>query len=123
MGFSAYRKFQHYLHELSIAQATPLDLMKMTSTDDLGYSGSPARGRWTGIRRTCSFCARDSTFNKIVELAKKLYEARRILVMGGDLARNLAGFLHYNLMLLGLPVFTAFEPRRSSPHDAHGQQG
>lgn len=109
MGFSAYRRFQHYLHELSITQATPLDLMKMTSTDD---SDIPAHLREALDRdsKNLQILRQGLDFNKIVELAKKLYDARRILVMGGDLARNLAGFLHYNLMILGLPVFTALSP-------------
>src|SRR5438445_11850957 len=28
MGFSGYKEFQHYLHELSVASTTPLELMK-----------------------------------------------------------------------------------------------
>jgi DNA-binding MurR/RpiR family transcriptional regulator len=106
MGFSAYREFQHYLHELSIAQATPLDLMKMTSTED---SDIPAHLREVVNRdlKNLQILRQGLDFGRIAGLAKKLYDARRILIMGGDLARNLAGFLQYNLMLLGLPVFTA----------------
>jgi DNA-binding MurR/RpiR family transcriptional regulator len=106
MGFSAYREFQHYLHELSIAQATPLDLMKMTSTED---SDIPAHLREVVNRdlKNLQILRQGLDFGRIAGLAKKLYDARRILIIGGDLARNLVGFLQYNLMLLGLPVFTA----------------
>src|SRR5260370_39640845 len=70
MGFSAYRKFQHYLHALSITQATPLDLMKMTSTDD---SDIPAHLREALDRdsKNLQILRQGLDFNKIVELAKK----------------------------------------------------
>ncbi len=109
MGFSAYREFQRYLHELSIAQATPLDLMKMNSPGD---SDIPAHLREVVNRdlKNLQILRQGLDFNRLAGLAKKLYQARRILILGGDLARNLAGFLHYNLVLVGLPVFTALSP-------------
>jgi DNA-binding MurR/RpiR family transcriptional regulator len=105
MGFSAYREFQYYLHELSIAQATPLDLMGMSAVADRDI---PAHLRETLERdlRNLQALRQGLDFPRIVQLAKRLYRARRILILGGDLARNLAGFLHYNLLLLGLPVTT-----------------
>src|SRR3984893_12362758 len=33
LGFSSYREFQHHLHELSIAFATPVDTMQSASSD------------------------------------------------------------------------------------------
>src|ERR1700738_892862 len=33
LGFSKYREFQHHLHELSIAFATPFDMMQSASHD------------------------------------------------------------------------------------------
>src|SRR5579864_7628544 len=32
MGFGSYREFQHYLHELSVSQATSLDTMETSKT-------------------------------------------------------------------------------------------
>jgi len=32
MGFASYREFQHYLHELSVSQATSLDTMGTSKT-------------------------------------------------------------------------------------------
>jgi DNA-binding MurR/RpiR family transcriptional regulator len=45
--------------------------------------------------------------DRIAALAKKIHHARRIILLGGDLASNLVGFLHYHLILLGLPAVTA----------------
>src|ERR1700757_5045671 len=33
LGFSSYREFQHHLHELSIAFATPVDTMQLAVSD------------------------------------------------------------------------------------------
>jgi RpiR family carbohydrate utilization transcriptional regulator len=44
---------------------------------------------------------------RLVSLAKRFYEARRIVLLAGDLAAFLADYLEYQITLLGLPVFTA----------------
>jgi RpiR family carbohydrate utilization transcriptional regulator len=81
MGFGSYREFQHYLHELSTSQATSLqNLQRFRNAIDTG---------------------------RIAALAKKIHGAKRIVVLGGDLAANLAGFLHYHLIVLGLPAVVA----------------
>ena len=45
--------------------------------------------------------------HRLVQLAKRFYEARRIVILAGDLAAILADYLDYQITLLGLPVFTA----------------
>jgi len=45
--------------------------------------------------------------DRIASLAKKIHAAKKIIILGGDLATNLVGFLHYHLILLGLPSVTA----------------
>ena len=44
---------------------------------------------------------------RLIALAKRFYEARRIVLLAGDLAVQLAHYLEYQLSLLGLPVFVA----------------
>jgi DNA-binding MurR/RpiR family transcriptional regulator len=44
---------------------------------------------------------------RLAAIAKRLHQARRIILLGGDLAANLAGYLHYHLILLGLPAVAA----------------
>jgi len=47
---------------------------------------------------------------KFTSLAKRIYAARRVVLIGGDLAAVLAEYLGYQLNLLGLPIFVATSP-------------
>jgi len=109
MGFEGYREFQQYLHELSIAQATPLDLMQTTATRD---SNIPAHVLESFDRDLKNLQALRHTLDskRVAALAGRLHTARRILILGGDLAANLANFLAYNLTVLGLPALTGLTP-------------
>src|SRR6266566_4341602 len=40
-------------------------------------------------------------------LAERFHEARRIVILAADLATHLAGYLEYQISLLGLPIFAA----------------
>jgi RpiR family carbohydrate utilization transcriptional regulator len=44
---------------------------------------------------------------RFTQLAKRIYSARRIAILAGDLASVVADYLGYQLNLLGLPVFVA----------------
>ena len=44
---------------------------------------------------------------RLVALAKRFHEARRIVILAADLAAHLAGYLEYQISLLGLPIFAA----------------
>jgi RpiR family carbohydrate utilization transcriptional regulator len=50
LGFSSYREFQHHLHELSIAFATPLDMMQSAGSD----SSMPALILSRAVSKTCT---------------------------------------------------------------------
>ena len=111
MGFASYRDFQRYLHELSIKLATMLDLMQDTGA---GQEDIPAHinnslrrdfENLQGFRHTLEV-------GRIGQLARRLCEARRIIVLGGDLAASLAGFLEYNLTILGLTTVSGTLPGR-----------
>jgi len=45
---------------------------------------------------------------RLVALAKRFYEARRIVLLAGDLAVQLAHYLEYQISLLGLPIFCRY---------------
>jgi DNA-binding MurR/RpiR family transcriptional regulator len=47
---------------------------------------------------------------RLAQLARRLHSARRIVLLGGDLAANLVKFLEYQLVVLGLPVAAAILP-------------
>jgi DNA-binding MurR/RpiR family transcriptional regulator len=106
MGFSSYRDFQSYLHELSISQATSLDTMRASKAKG---SSLTAHVRETVEHNLHNLQRLRNTldYERLAALAKKIYAARRILILGGDLAATLVGYLQYHLLFLGLPVFGA----------------
>lgn len=108
LGFESYRQFQHHLHELSLAYATSLDTMKSSSATL--ESDSPPRESL--IRDLKNLHALKNTLDpqRFIPLAKRIYSARRIVILGGDLATVIAEFLGYHLNVLGLPVWVASAP-------------
>jgi DNA-binding MurR/RpiR family transcriptional regulator len=104
LGFDSYREFQHHLHERSLAFATSLDTMQTTGRDGMpGYireSLEQDLKNLQGLKN--SLDAR-----RLVGLAKRLYGARRILLLAGDLATYLANYFEYQISVVGLPVFSA----------------
>lgn len=106
MGFGSYREFQHYLHELSVSRATSLDTMGTSKTTGSDLSAHVREAVEVDVRNLQKFRNALDT-ERIAAVAKRIHRARRIIVLGGDLATNLVGFLHYHLILLGLPAVTA----------------
>ena len=108
LGFESYRQFQHHIHELSLAYATSLDTMKSSS----GAPESDSPPRESLMRDLKNLQALKNTLDprRFLSLAKRIYAARRIVVLGGDLATVVADFLGYHLNVLGLPVWVASTP-------------
>lgn len=109
MGFEGYPEFRRYLHELALVQTTQLDPMQ------------PGLARASDVSAHLrDSLAHDSTnlgtlrhtldFGRIEAVAARLYEARRIVLMGGDLAAVLVGFLRYNLAVIDLPAIACTSP-------------
>jgi RpiR family transcriptional regulator, carbohydrate utilization regulator len=106
MGFGSYREFQHYLHELSVSQATSLDMMQSSKTKGSSISAHIQEAVDNDVQSLQRFRnVLDS--ERIAAVAKRLHQSARIIVLGGDLAANLVGYLHYHLILLGLPAMAA----------------
>ena len=114
MGFRSYREFQHYIHQLSVSQATSMDSMQSSKTKGSSPSAHVKEAVEHDIRNLQRFRNALDT-DRIADVAKRVHAAKRILILGGDLAAYLAGFLHYHMMLLGLPAITAI----SSGEAAH----
>lgn len=102
LGFSGYYDFQRFMHEQSIASTTSLDLVR---------TAKPARRSALLVD-----CMQQDVENlrilgesldekRVMKLAERMYAARRILVFAGDLAGNLAGFLHHAFLVIDLPSF------------------
>src|SRR2546425_4604632 len=109
MQFGSYREFQHYLHELSIAHATSLDTMQTGSTGAFTIPRQ-ARASLDQDLKNLDSLAHSLDARRITDLARRLYTAKRIVLLGGDLAANLVKFLEHHLVILGLPVTSATSP-------------
>ena len=105
LGFESYKQFQCHLHELSLAFATSLDTMLQGGAG--GAPGSPARDSLFHDLKNLQALKNSLDPERFTPLAKRIYAARRIVILGGDLGAVLADYLGYHLNLLGLPVFVA----------------
>jgi RpiR family carbohydrate utilization transcriptional regulator len=105
LGFASYRDFQRHLHDLSIAFATSLDTMQSAGR----VTSMPAYVREALEQDLKNLHGLKNSLDapRLVSLAKHVYDARRIVLLAGDLAAFLADYLEYQITLLGLPVFTA----------------
>jgi len=111
MEFSGYPDFRKYLHELAIARATSLDSMLAGAAKD---SDIPSHVRDSLDQDQKNFASLQNTLNtrQLTQLAKRVWSARRIILLGGDLAAALVFYLEHHLVILGLPVFSATTPGR-----------
>ncbi|HXJ06370.1 MAG TPA: MurR/RpiR family transcriptional regulator [Candidatus Acidoferrum sp.] len=105
LGFASYRDFQRHLHDLSIAFATSLDTMQSGGR----VTSMPAYVRDALEQDLKNLHGLKNSLDapRLAALAKRFYDARRIVLLAGDLAAILADYLDYQITLLGLPVFTA----------------
>jgi DNA-binding MurR/RpiR family transcriptional regulator len=105
LGFASYREFQRHLHELSLAFATSLDTMQSGGRDV--SMPSHVRDSLELDLKNLHGLKNSLDARRLVSLAKRFYDSRRIVVLAGDLAVNLAHYLEYQISLLGLPIFSA----------------
>jgi DNA-binding MurR/RpiR family transcriptional regulator len=112
LGFLGYRAFQNYLHDLSIANATSLDGMQNNSRGDSTVV-DPLRETLEQDVKNLNEIYNSVDMKRFDALAKKIHAARRILILGGDLAENLVHYIEHHLTLIGLPVLAATSVGRS----------
>jgi DNA-binding MurR/RpiR family transcriptional regulator len=100
MGFPRFHDFRRYLHELSVAQATPLKVLE---------SSKESSGLQRGIEESLNHdianvrgLSNSLDMRRVTTLVKRLYAADRVLILGGDMAESLARFLEYNLTVIGI---------------------
>jgi DNA-binding MurR/RpiR family transcriptional regulator len=113
LGFATYKDFQRHLHDLSVAFATSLDTMKAAEPDSTGPS---ANVRAALQRDLQNLHALNNSLNadKICGLAKRLFEAPKVVLLGGDAATALVHHLEYHLTMIGLPIISATTAGRVS---------
>jgi DNA-binding MurR/RpiR family transcriptional regulator len=112
MGFSNYRAFKAYLHELSIASATTLEGMEATSPRDSSLESHCRRALDQDLHNLHAL-RNILDMKRLAGLAERIYSAKRTLIIGGDMAVSLVEFLDYKLTLLGLDVVTATTPGKT----------
>ena len=108
LGFESYKHFQRHLHELALAFATSLDTMQ--HLEHPSGSNAPARDSLFQDHKNLQALKNSVDPARFNALAKRVYAARRITIIAGDLASYIAEYLGYQLNLLGLPVFVATTP-------------
>jgi len=106
LGFASYRDFQRHLHELSIAFASPVETMMQTVGDSSNMQGF-VRNALAQNLKNLQGLKNSIDGHRLAELAKRIYNARRILVFAGDVAAVLAEYLEYQINVLGLPIHAA----------------
>ena len=112
MGFSGYPEFRRYLHEVTIANLTSFQSMLSSPAKD---SDIPAHVHDALIQDQKNLAELRSCLDadQLGALAKRIWAARRIVLIGGDLAASLVLYLEHHLTMLGLPVFAATTPGRT----------
>jgi DNA-binding MurR/RpiR family transcriptional regulator len=103
LGFGTYREFQKHLHELSLAFATSMDTM-LPADGDVDMPAHVRASIEQDIKNLQGL-KNSLDYRRLLDLAKRFYSARRIVILAGDLATHLAEYLEYQLSILGLPVF------------------
>jgi DNA-binding MurR/RpiR family transcriptional regulator len=109
MNFASYREFQHFLHELSITFATSLDTMQNTKAGKFTVPTQVKASLDQDLKNLTAF-TNTVDARRITAVVRRLYTARRIVLIAGDLAVNLVRFLEHHLNVLGLPVSSAISP-------------
>jgi DNA-binding MurR/RpiR family transcriptional regulator len=105
LGFENYKQFQRHLHELSLAYATSLDTMQQS--EGSAATHPPAMDSVLRDQKNLQGLKNALDPARLSTLAKRVYAARRIVILGGDLAAVLVEYLGYQLNLLGLPISLA----------------
>ncbi|MGA7909631.1 MAG: MurR/RpiR family transcriptional regulator, partial [Candidatus Sulfotelmatobacter sp.] len=85
LGFPGYPEFRRYLHELTIARATSLDSMLSSAGAD---SDIPAHVRDSLDQDQKNFGGLRNILDtkRLARLAQRMWSARRVILLGGDLA-------------------------------------
>ena len=100
LGFPSYYDFRRYLHDLALSQSTSLDVIERSPRTHGQASLDQDLRNLQALRNTLDW-------KRVLALTKRIYAARRIVIIGGDMAKNLVGLLDYELALLGFNCVSA----------------
>ena len=115
LGYRRFADFAADLREHFVRQITPYTVLKAASQEKRSVAGHVVNGLERD-RENLSVLTETIDADRVVALAEQIHRARRILVVGVDLAASLAWFLAYGLMPLG---FAAEAPVGSAGNLQH----
>lgn len=110
LGYEKFADFAQDLREHFVTQITPYTAMKAAEQTHLSVADRVRQSVDQDLENLHAFKAQLNA-DKIVEIAKQINRARRILIIGIDFAASLAGSFAYALVRLG---FDAEAPAGSS---------
>jgi DNA-binding MurR/RpiR family transcriptional regulator len=110
LGYEKFADFAQDLREHFVTRITPYSAMKAAEQTSQSIADRVRQSVGQDLENLNSFRA-NLDADKIVEIAKQINQARRIVVIGIDFAASLAGSLAYALVRLG---FDADAPIGSS---------
>jgi DNA-binding MurR/RpiR family transcriptional regulator len=105
LGYEKFADFAHDLREHFVTQITPYSAMKAAEQTHRSVSDRVIQSVDHDIENLNEFRAHLDP-NKIVEIAKQINQARRIVVIGIDFASSLSMALAYGLSRLGYDAET-----------------
>jgi len=112
LGFDSYKEFQHYLHYLSVSSATILDSMQAGGS--IVEPTKILQGSRQQIQQNIEFVLERLDLHQVQNIATRIDDADRTLLLGGDMAAPLVEYMEYHLTIAGLPVVAATSPGRAS---------
>lgn len=100
LGYQRYADFATDLREHFVSRLTPYRILKAT-TDEKRSPADHVRHSLERDLWNLSLLQSGLDSGRVVSFARRIHQARRILVVGSDLAASLAWFLAYALLPLG----------------------
>lgn len=100
LGYQRFADFAADLREHFVRQITPYTAFKAASEEKRSVAGHVVNGLDRDAENLSVLKATLDT-ERVVALAEQIHRARRIVVVGVDLAASLSWFLAYGLMTLG----------------------
>jgi DNA-binding MurR/RpiR family transcriptional regulator len=100
LGFQSHREFQRYLHDLSVAHATSLESMQ--SASDLHSLSGQMQAAVDQDSENVRALRTSIDFDRLASVAARMWKARRVYLLGGDLAAGVVDYAGYHLTLLGI---------------------
>jgi len=112
LGFESYKSFQRYLHDLSVTSSTILDSMQ--AAGNTTRTPKFLKSSRKQIQENLEFVMERVDLHQVLNIAVRIHEAKRVLLLGGDMASALVEYMEYHLTIAGLPVLAAINPGRAT---------